>query len=131
MEKKFSKAWKSSVQARKQRKYLHNAPLHIRHKLTGANLSKELRKEYGIRSIPVRKGDTVKVMTGTSKGKTGKVTKVSLTKIAIFIEGVEQSRADGTKALYPTHPSNVQITKLDTSDKLRVEKINKMKEANK
>ena len=119
------------MQARKQRKYVHNAPKHIRHKLVSANLSKDLRKEYGIRSLPVRKGDTVKVMTGTYKGKTGKVTKISLAQIFAHVEGVEQTRADGTKALYPVHPSNLQITKLDTSDKKRVEKINKMKEANK
>lgn len=131
MDKRWSKAWKASAQARKQRKYLHNAPMHVRHKLVSAGLSKELRKDYGIRSLPVRKGDTVKVISGGYKGKSGKVTKVSLAKVVLYIEGVDQTRADGTKALYPVHPSNVQITKLDTSDKKRVSKIEKVKEANK
>ena len=49
MKKDFSKSWKSSRQPRKQRKYVFNAPLHIRHKLVSANLSKELRKKYGKR----------------------------------------------------------------------------------
>jgi large subunit ribosomal protein L24 len=131
VEKKFSKSWKASIQPRKQRKYAKNAPLHIKHKFVSANLSKELRKENGIRSLPVRKGDTVKIMTGGYKGKTGKITKVSLARTFVHVEGAEQKRADGTKSLYPIHPSNVRIIKLDTTDKKRVSKIEKMKEANK
>ena len=46
--------WKSSKQPRKQRKYIANAPLHIKIKLTGVNLAKELRKKYQKRSIPLR-----------------------------------------------------------------------------
>jgi large subunit ribosomal protein L24 len=126
MKKLWSKFWKSSTQKRKQRKYVHNAPMHVKHKLIGASLSKELKKEHGIRSIPVRKGDTVKIETGNFKGKSGKVTKVSLAKVAIYVENVDVNRADGTKALYPLHPSNVTITKLDLSDKKRVQKIERV-----
>ena len=61
MKAKFSKKWKSSKQPRKQRKYRAEAPLHVKHKLVSANLSKELRKKYGRRSFPLRKGDTVLV----------------------------------------------------------------------
>ena len=71
MKKKFSKKWKASGKARKQRKYVANAPLHIKKKFLSANLSKELRKKYG-RSLQIRKGDSVKVMRGKFKGKTGK-----------------------------------------------------------
>lgn len=131
MEKQWSKSWKASTQIRKQRKYVHNAPLHIKHRLMSSSLSKELRTEYKTRSIPVRKGDTVKVISGSGKGKSGKVTKVSLAKMAVYIEGVDVLRADATKSLYPVHPSNIQITKLDLSDKKRVEKIKKLKEARK
>lgn len=92
-----------------------------------ANLSKELRKENSVRSIPVRTGDTVKIMTGQFKGKTGKVTKVSLVKMKVYVDGVSTKRNDGTDAMYPIHPSNLQITKLDTSDKKRAEKIARLK----
>ena len=67
--KKFSKFWKSSTQARKQRKYVHNAPLHIKHKMLASSLSKELRKEHGVRSVPVRKDDFVTIKSGQFKGK--------------------------------------------------------------
>ena len=54
MKKKFSASWKTSTQPRKQRKYRHNAPMHLRQKLVSVHLSKDLRKNYGKRSIPVR-----------------------------------------------------------------------------
>ena len=127
VKKSWSKFWKSSVSARKQRKYLHNAPLHVKHKLVSAGLSKELRSEYNFRSVPLRKGDTVKVIAGGFRGKTGKVSSVSLSRVAAYIEGVEQTKADGSKAMYPIHPSNLQIMKLDLSDKKRVEKIERLK----
>jgi len=127
MEKKWSRFWKSSTQKRKQRKYVFQAPMHIKHKFMGSHLSTELKKEWNIRTVPVRKGDTVTVLRGDNKGKSGKVTKSSLTRTRIFVEGVEVARADGSKALYPVHPSNVVITKLDLSDAKRKEKLEAMK----
>ena len=131
MKKLFSKAWNSSTQTRKQRKYCFNSPLHVKHKFMSAALSADLRKENGFRSIPVRKGDTVLIKTGQFKGKSGKVTKVSLARVRIYVEGASVKRADGTDSLYPIHPSNVEIQKLDLSDKLRVEKIEFLKKNSK
>ena len=86
MKKLFSTHWKSSKQPRKQRKYQYNAPLHIKHKFLGSHLSKELIKKHGKRSIPVRKGDTVKVLVGQYKGKSGKIEKVFVKKTRVWIE---------------------------------------------
>lgn len=127
MEKKFSKSWKSSSQTRKQRKYVFNAPLHIKHKLVSSALSKELRKDYSIRSVPVRVGDIVTVKSGQFKGISGKVTKVSLARVFAHVEGAVLKRADATEAHYPIHPSNLEITKLNLDDKLRVAKIKRAK----
>ncbi len=131
VQKLWSKFWKSSTQKRKQRKYVHNAPLHVKHKMVGSALSKDLKKQYGIGALPVRVGDTVKVMRGDSKNKTGKVTRVSLSRVRVFVEGVEVTRVDGSKALYPVHPSNLSIIKLDLSDKKRQEKIERIGSKNK
>lgn len=131
MKKVWSSSWKSSGQTRKQRKYIFNAPMHIKHKLCSSSLSKELKKEHGIRSVPVRSGDTVKVMSGQFKGHSGKVTKVSLSRMKVYVDGASVKRSDGTESLYPIHSSNLMITKLDLSDKRRTEKIEKMKGANK
>ena len=123
VKKLFSKAWISSTQTRKQRKYQKNAPLHIKHKFMAAPLSKGLREQYGFRSIPLRKDDEVEVTTGQFKGVKGKVTKVSLAQGFVHVDGATLSRKDGSNAQYPIHPSNVKIVKLDLSDKLRAQKV--------
>ena len=38
--------------------------------------------------IHIKKGDTVRVLSGEDKGKTGKVLKVEVTKYRAFVEGV-------------------------------------------
>lgn len=123
MNKDWSSSWKSSKQPRKQRKYRHNAPLHVKQKFVSVHLSRELRKKYGKRNITIRKGDTVKVMRGQFTGKIGKVAKVDLKKSRLHIEGIENIKKDGTKKPYPLQPSNVMITELNLDDKLRQEKL--------
>jgi len=103
-------------QPRKQRRLLYQAPLHIRHKLMSAHLSNELRKQYGLRSLPIRTGDVVMVMRGDHKGHTGKVVKVNNKKYRIYIEGLVRKKADGSEVFVPIHPSKVQIIKLNLDD---------------
>lgn len=131
MKKLWSKVWKSSTQVRKQRKYNYNSPLHIRHRFMASTLSKDLRSEHGTRSVSVRTGDFVEVITGQFKGKSGKVTKVSLAQLKVHVEGCVIKKSNGTDAMYPIHPSNLMITKLDLSDNARAEKLKTIKEANK
>jgi len=121
MKNKFSKHWKASSQPRKQRKYSANAPLHIKRKLLSANLSKELRKKYNRRNIPVRKGDTVKIMVGKFKKKSGKIISIDTKDSKIKIEGITIKKQDGSKANVKIHPSNLQITELNLNDKKRIE----------
>jgi large subunit ribosomal protein L24 len=108
-----------SRQPRKQRRAYYNAPLHVRQKLMSATLSPELREKFGVRSLPVRKGDKVKVMRGDFKGHVGKVVKVDLKRYRIYIDGVTIKRSDGSPVFRPIHPSNVMIVELDLSDPWR------------
>ncbi len=103
----------------KQRKALYTAPLHKRHKFLSAPLSEELRKEYKKRSIPVRKGDTVKIVRGDFKDTEGVVQKVLLKESRIYVAGAVIPKADGSERFYPVHPSNVVITKLELKDEKR------------
>ncbi len=119
----FSKLWKSSKQPRKQRKYRYNAPLHLKRKFISVNLSKELREKYGKRNVKVRVEDTVKIMTGQFKKKTGKVSKVDMKKLKIYVEGAENIKRDGSKVLYPIDPSNLMITNLILTDVKRKESL--------
>lgn len=119
MKTKFSKSWIKSKQPRKQRKYRYNAPLHVKQKFMRAHMSKDLRKKYGKRSISLRKGDSVKVMRGQFKDKTGRVDEVSVKKTQVYVNGIEFVKRDGTKARYPLQPSNLMVTELNMDDKLR------------
>ncbi|ABM81141.1 50S ribosomal protein L24 [Hyperthermus butylicus] len=111
--------WVKSSQPRKQRRALFNAPLHKRQKLMAAPLSPELRKQYGIRSLPVRVGDEVVIMRGDFKGHRGKVVRVDLRRMRIFVEGVTITNARGEPRYYPIHPSNVMIVSLNLDDERR------------
>ena len=126
----FSTAWKSSTQTKKQRKYKYNAPLHIKSRFLNCNLSKELKTEHSTRNLRVRKADVVKIITGQFKNKIGKVDKVSIIKGKVFVENMTIKKKDGSSVLYPINPSNLQIIKLDLSDKRRVSKLKKLKELN-
>jgi len=123
MKKIFSKHWKASKQPRKQRKYRARAPLHIKRKFLSANLSKELRKKYQRRSFPLRKGDTVKIMRGSFKRKTGKIGSVDLRRTRVSIEGIQRGKKDGTKVNVFFKASNLQIQELNLEDKKRIKSI--------
>jgi len=123
MKKTFSKHWKASKQPRKQRKYKARAPLHIKHAFLSANLSKELRKKYQRRSFPLRKGDTIKIMRGSFKGKVGKVENVDSKRTRASIEKIQKAKKDGTKVNIFFHPSKLQIQELDLEDKERINSI--------
>ncbi len=114
-----------SSKPRKQRLFRFNAPMHVRQSYAHAHVAKEAAEKLGIkrRSIQVRRGDTVKVMTGSNKGKSGKVNRVDLRRSAVYIEGISRKTAKGKELLLPIKASNVYITAIDTGDKLRREKL--------
>jgi large subunit ribosomal protein L24 len=124
MKKKFSTSWIGSKQARKQRKYRYNAPLHIRHRFLSANLSKELRKKHGKRNAPLKKGDEVLVMRGSFKGKKGKILDVNLKRSRVTVENVNRQKKDGTKINVYFNPSNLIIQALNLEDGKRFKERN-------
>ena len=115
----FSKTWNSSKSPKRQRKFRYNAPLHIKNKFLSCNLTKSLRQEYGTRSVRVRVHDTVKVMRGEHKGKTGEVTEVDIKNSTIHVKGVTRKKVNGQEVNLPLKPSNVQIIELDLKDEKR------------
>ena len=79
--------------------------------------------KYKRRSIQVIRGDTVKIMRGSYKGRVGKVRKVDIKRQKIEIEGVTITKVDGKSVPYPIHASNVMITKLNLTDPWRRRKL--------
>jgi len=119
MKARWSKAWKSSTKPSKQRKYRRNAPLHVKGGYLSVHLSTELRTKYARRNARVRTGDTVTVLRGGHRGRSGKVERVSVKRTKVFITGIETMRKDGTKSLYAFDPSNLMITEVNLKDKKR------------
>jgi ribosomal protein uL24 len=61
---------------RRQRKSVYNATTFERRVLMTVPLSRELRRRFHARSLPIRKGDTVRVMSGSFIGREERVAKV-------------------------------------------------------
>jgi len=117
-----------SRQPRKQRLANYNKNHHAQVRSMSAHLSDELLKEYGlVRSVTVRKGDTVKVVRGIFKGHASKVAKAFPQKGFISIEETTLTKADGKKVARMFRPSNVILTKLDLSDPWRREKLSRFR----
>ena len=99
-----------SRQPRKQRKALFKYKNHQRSKLLTCRLADFLSDEYGIKRIPLRVGDQVKVAKGEFKDFEGEVLEITKNLRAKVKEAVFE-KADGTQ-FYPTiHVSNLVITK--------------------
>ena len=120
-----------SSKARVQRREQANAATHVKRRMLSAHLSADLRKEYGIRSARVCKGDTVVVLRGNEdiRGTEGRVISVDTGTGRVTIDGITINQADGTAVERPIHASNLVITKLNLEDAWRKEALAKKKEA--
>ena len=119
MKKEYSSHWVSSKQPRKQRKYRYNAPTHKRRIMVSMHLQKSLRKEYNKRSLPARKGDEVRIMRGRFSGTTGKISRVDLKKLKVYVDTAKVKKVSGQEVEAALDPSNMMITKLEFDDKRR------------
>jgi len=104
---------------------LYNAPLHKKRKWISAHLAENLLLKYDRRSLPVVKGDTVKVMRGNFRGHEDKIAKVHVRDQTVEIEGVVITTAKGEKIAKPVHANTLLITKLNVTDKWRRQKLEK------
>ena len=109
----------ASSKPSKQRKMFFNAPQHRRRRMLAARLSDDLTKNHKVRRLPVRAGDSVRVMRGDFAGLEGKVQRVDYTNGRIFVEGMAREKAAGVSSQLPVHVTKVRITNLNLSDKWR------------
>ena len=84
-----------SSQRRKSRKAYFTAPSSVRRVMMSSHLSKDLRDKYDVRAMPVRKGDSVKIMRGDFKGREGKVSTVYRRRRCIYIEKIVKEKTNG------------------------------------
>lgn len=114
-----------SAKPRTQRLFRFTAPMHQRQHFMNAHVDKSLRARLNIkkRAIRLAKGDTVKIMSGSKRGTTGKVTAVDLRKGRIKVSSLVKKNAKGKEFSLNISPSNVYITDLNLEDKVRAERL--------
>lgn len=101
-----------SSSRRKCRKAHFGAPSNLRYKLLSANLSKDLRGKYNVKSLPVRRDDEVLVVRGDYKDSKGRVNTVYRKRWCIYVDKVSETKQNGATIKIPLDPSNVVLTKL-------------------
>jgi large subunit ribosomal protein L26e len=119
-----------SSSRRKQRLRHFSAPSSLRRKLMSCRLSKELRVKYGVRSLPIRKNDEVRIK---GEKKTAKVVQVYRKKWCVHLDKVTRDKQNGQTVFLPVKPSRCTIEKLhlNTDRKKLLERRGKDKQKQK
>ena len=104
-------------------KMIYRATFQTRSKQLGSQLSKDLRKKYGKRSVRVNEGDSIKIVRGEFKGVDGKIGKISPQKNSVTIEGIKKEKTKGDKFDVYIHTSNLLVTSLNTENRWRIAKL--------
>ena len=104
---------------RRQRKAFYTADLFERRRRMAVPLSRELRRRYGRRQLPVRKGDTVRILSGSYIGREERVAKVSLRDYSVTLDNVTGKTGDAKLKPLPVRPSHLVLTKLNLADPWR------------
>ena len=106
------KTHKVSSSRRVQRKYALGAPSSVKRKLMSCHLTKTLRDQYKLRSLPIKRGDEVKILKGKAKGKSGKVVQVYRKRNCIYVDKVQREKQNGQMVFLPIKPCYCVIEKL-------------------
>jgi len=112
-----------SKQPRKQRKALYNYKGNQRSKLLSTRIADYLREEYGIKRLPIRVGDQVKVCKGEFKDFEGEVLEITK-ELRCRIKEAQFEKADGTQFHPAIHISNLIITKFVKEKKMDPWRVN-------
>ena len=98
------KTHKVSSSRRVQRKYALGAPSSVKRKLMSCHLAKALRDQYKIRSLPIKRGDEVKI--------SGKVVQVYRKRNCIYVDKVQREKQNGQTVFLPIKPCYCVVEKL-------------------
>ncbi|MCI4367111.1 MAG: 50S ribosomal protein L24 [Thermoplasmata archaeon] len=108
-----------SIQPRRQRKAMYEAHSAERHKRMSVALSRELRTRFGRRQVPVRKGDTVRILSGSFKGREERVAKIIRRDYTLTLDNVTGKTGDQKLKPLPIRLSHLVIVRLNLSDPWR------------
>jgi len=109
----------SSPSPRRQRRGLYTADHFERRRRMTVLLSHELRERFHCRAIPVRKGDTVRVLSGSFVGREERVAKVDRRGYTLTLDNVTLKTTEEKMKALPLRTSHLVITRLNLSDPWR------------
>lgn len=104
---------------RNQRKAVFTATTFERRKRMSVPLSRELRRRFGRRQIPIRKGDTVRILSGSYIGREERVAKINRRSYSVTLDNVTGKTADAKLKPLPVQLNHLLLTKLNLSDPWR------------
>jgi len=104
---------------RRQRKALYTATTFERRVRMAVPLSRELRRRFHRRSLPVRKGDTVRVLSGSYEGREERVARVDRRGYTVTLDNVTLKTADEKMKPLSLGVGHLVITRLNLSDPWR------------
>lgn len=104
---------------RRQRKALYTADSFERRRRMTVLLSRELRARFHRRSVPVRKGDTVRVLGGSFKGREERVARIDRRDYSVTLDNVTLKTGEEKLKPLPMRPGHLVITRLNLADPWR------------
>ena len=104
---------------RRQRKALYTATTFERRLRMTVPLSRDLRRRFHARSLPVRKGDTVRVLSGSFVGREERVAKVERRTYSVILDNVTLKTGEDKLKPLPIRTSHLVLTRLNLSDAWR------------
>jgi ribosomal protein uL24 len=104
---------------RRQRKALYTASTFERRRRMTVPLSRDLRRRFHARSLPVRKGDTVRVLSGSFVGREERVAKVERRSYSVILDNVTVKTGEEKLKPLPIRTSHLVLTRLNLSDAWR------------
>lgn len=104
---------------RRQRRARYEATTAQRRLRMTVPLSRELRGRFHRRSAPVRKGDTVRVLAGSYKGREERVARIDRRAYTVTLDNVTLKTAEDKLKPLPLRTSYLVLTRLNLSDPWR------------
>src|SRR5207244_12714658 len=93
----------ASSKPSKQRKRFFQAPKHKQRKMLSARLSDDLTVRHKVRRIPLRTGDTVRIIRGEFADLVGNVEKVEYSTGRLVVYGMSREKEAGASETLRSH----------------------------
>ncbi|MGA8663470.1 MAG: 50S ribosomal protein L24 [Thermoplasmata archaeon] len=104
---------------RRQRRAVYNADTFERRLRMTVPLSRELRSRFHVRSVPLRKGDTVRVMKGSFIGREERVAKMDRRSYTVTLDNVTLKTGEEKLKPLPVRTNHLLIIRLNLADAWR------------